>query len=171
MRSLMRSSKYVRNVFLLFSFSRLQTKTPIVAYIIQVILKYRKEQRGELKLVSLGRHNFFLKLGELINDARVDGTERGDYIQSFVEGWRSRARASERAAINTRALADNESWLDLTTSTLHSFAESNRSYLVNITTATVHSENSLIEIDEMASTMPSPVEAPTSPLNLCKIAE
>lgn len=64
----------------------MQVKPSIISYIIQVINTHRNQQNDEIKLVSLGRMNFFLKLGELINDASDDGTVRGDYIRSFVDG-------------------------------------------------------------------------------------
>lgn len=60
----------------------------------------------------------------------------------------------------------------MTTSTLHSFAESNRSYSVNLTTTSALSlESNMIEIDEVAASMPTNAEPPTLPLSLCKIAE
>ncbi|KAI6185457.1 Serine/threonine-protein phosphatase 6 regulatory subunit 3 [Aphelenchoides besseyi] len=91
-------------------------------------------QNGETNFEANARANFFLKLGDLINSSRNEASARASYINNLLE--------SEDCI---------QSWQEMTDSTLHEFSESNRSYTVNTNTSHRTMEESLGDIDEVAT--------------------
>ncbi|KAI6213051.1 hypothetical protein M3Y94_00103700 [Aphelenchoides besseyi] len=91
-------------------------------------------QNDETKFETDARANFFLKLGDLINSSRNEASARASYINNLLE--------SEDCI---------QSWQEMTDSTLHDFSESNRSYTVNTNTSHRTMEESLGDIDELAT--------------------